>query len=101
MEFETKMKKEIQIWAIVALVCVIAALAYTYWPQYPYKVGSCVEDIKLLRVYEVTGPLDRFHTGEVPVVIRKNERVINGLYLPGTITSIEKESENHRVVPCP
>lgn len=88
-------------WGAGTLFLVLVVLAYIYRPVYPYQVGACVEDIRLHRIYEVTGPLDHFKTGEVPVIVRVTGAAINDLYKPGTRTSIEKESEHHKIVECP
>lgn len=88
-------------WGIFTLILILAILAYVYRPVYPYKVGACVEDTRLHRIYEVTGSLDHFKTGEVPVIVRVTGAAINDLYKPGTRTSIERESEHHKVVECP
>ncbi len=85
----------------LGLLSFAVPLAYQAWAILTpvYEIGSCVEDVQIHRIHQITGPEDRLKTGRIPTRILVRGEGVGGWV--GSEDNIQANDSSIRPVTCP
>lgn len=97
------LKKLIVFFIGIIFVLYISFITYLNWPRFfpKYKIGTCIEDVQVHRLYKVTGIDDWLKGSGIPVEILSVGDAIPNTFYVGEKVRISADDPLIQIKACP